>query len=191
MRHAVRSHRANRVRGPWTAGMATVSSSARAVDAHAAWGDSGESQPSSRLTSTPSATVESGAACPDRLRTRLPPVARACRVQRPAAATCPVLSPRLVPAHRQAAARRLAQRAVETAVSVARKTARSESSPRSGGIRPIGGVARDAAPSCAGAATTLSAAAAQGGRAARGFSGRRPRLAKRDVLPPPHRRAGA
>ena len=96
VRRRVRPHRASRVRGPWTAGMATVSSSARADDAHAAWGDPGDSQPSSRLTASPSASVESGAACPDRLQTRLPSVAGACRVQRPAAATCPVFSPRRV-----------------------------------------------------------------------------------------------
>ena len=189
VRRRVSPHRASRVRSPWTAGMATVSSSARADDAHAAWVDPGDSPQSFRLTASPSAIVESGAACPDRLQTRLPSVAGACRVQRPAAATCPVFSPRRVTSaspnggkRSRAASRR------DGAVSIARKTARSEMSRRSGGIRPIGGVARAAARSCADAATTLTAANAPGRRAARGFSARRPRLAKRDLLPRSRRR---
>src|SRR6185503_1110821 len=72
-----------------TAGMATVSSSACAHDAHAAWGDPDDSQESSRLTANPRAIVETAAACPDRLRTRLPSAARACLVTRIAPATWP------------------------------------------------------------------------------------------------------
>ena len=133
--------------------MATVPSSAGADDAHAAWGDPGDSQPSSRLTASPGAIVESRAACPDRLRTRLPSVAGTCRVQRPAAATCPVRSSRRSAVRRRTAARGLAQRAVETAVFDRTKNRAERNSRRSGGTRPVGGVARDAAPSCAGAAT--------------------------------------
>src|SRR6185503_9752727 len=72
-----------------TAGMATVSSSACAHDAHAAWGDPDDSQESSRLTAGPRAIVETAAARLDRLRTRLPSAARACLVTRIAPATCP------------------------------------------------------------------------------------------------------
>src|SRR6185503_15400111 len=72
-----------------TAGMATVSSSACAHDAHAAWGDPDDSQESSPLTANPRAIVETAAARLDRLRTRLPSAARACLVTRIAPATCP------------------------------------------------------------------------------------------------------
>src|SRR6185436_7775711 len=41
------------------------------------------------LTTDPHAIVETAAACPDRLRTRLPSAARACLVTRIAPATCP------------------------------------------------------------------------------------------------------
>ena len=88
----MRSHRAGRVAIRVTAGMATVSSSVCAHYAHASWGDPDDSQESSRLTANPRAIVETAAACPDRLRTRLPSDARACLVTRIAPATCPVLS---------------------------------------------------------------------------------------------------
>ena len=61
----------------------------RAHDAHAAWGDPDAKQQSSPLTANPRAIVETAAACPDRLRTRLPSAARACLVTRIAPATCP------------------------------------------------------------------------------------------------------
>ena len=83
--------------------MATVSSSACADDAHAASGDPDDSQQSSPLTSILGAIVERAAACPDRLRTRLPSFARACPVQRTACATCPVLYRSVGPTARSAA----------------------------------------------------------------------------------------
>ena len=152
--------------------MATVSSSACADDAHAARGVPDDSPESSRLTATPSTIVESGAACPDRLRTRLPSVARARPVPRPAAAMRPALQRR---DHRrrthETAARRLAQRAVETAVSIARKTARSDGSRRSGGIRPVWWRCRGRGSFVRGCRDNADRRAAKGRRAARGFSG--------------------
>src|SRR6185436_1285284 len=78
------------------------SSSACAHDAHAAWGDPDAIQQSSRRTADPGAIVETAAACPDRLRTRLPSAACACLVTRIAPATCPgALTTAADRAHRQ------------------------------------------------------------------------------------------
>jgi len=77
--------------------MATVSSSACAHDAHAAWGDPDDSEESSPLTADPGAIVETAAACPDRLRTRLPSAARACLVTRPALSLVEGIAPATCP----------------------------------------------------------------------------------------------
>ena len=162
--------------------MATVSSSACADDAHAAWGDPGDSPQSFRLTASPSAIVESGAACPDRLRTRLPSVAGTCRVQRPAAATCPVRSSRRVNGASPDGGKR------SRAASRRDGPSRSHEKPR--GARCRGGLAeygrlvtlpetrllRARMPR-----PTLTAAAAPGRRAARGFSG--PSATAREARP--------
>ena len=134
--------------------MATASSSACAHDAHAAWGDPDDRQQSSLLTAILNAIVETAAACSDRLRTRLPSGDRACQVSRPAATTCPVLSRR--------APHGSSPDGGKTSCAASRRDGpfRSHEKPRGanfrGGLAEYGnvdGVARDAAPSCADAAT--------------------------------------
>ena len=152
-RDTVRSHRANRVRGPWTAGMATVSSSACADDAHVAWGNPCDSPQSSRLRAVPSALVESGAPCPG-------PLADTVAVCRPGMPG-PTAHGRDLPG---ALPSRVADASLDggkrsRAASRRDGPFRSHEKPRgarsrrSRGIRPSGGVARDPAPSCADAAT--------------------------------------